>query len=91
MRKLEPEIVYGLSRLWWVENERFESRQMVIEDVYMGQAHEMPTCIVQVNIEVLDILICMLGKKVNMKSNIDRLRGVLEQCVQSLRSDGYSG
>ena len=57
----------------------------------MGQAHEMPTCVVQVNIKVLDILICMLGKKVNMRSNIDRLRGGLEQCVQSLRSDGYSG
>ena len=33
----------------------------------------MSTCVVQVNIELLDKLICMLGKKVNMGSNIDRL------------------
>ena len=32
----------------------------------------MSTCVVQVNIELLDKLICMLGKKVNMGSNIDR-------------------
>ena len=32
----------------------------------------MSTCIVQVNINLLDTLICMLGKKVNMGSNIDR-------------------
>ena len=32
----------------------------------------MSTCVVQVNIELLDTLICMLGKKVNIGSNIDR-------------------
>ena len=33
----------------------------------------MSTCVVQVNIELLDKLICMLGKKVNVGSNKDRL------------------
>ena len=33
----------------------------------------MSTCVVQVNIELLDKLICMLVKKVNMGSKIGRL------------------
>ena len=33
----------------------------------------MSTCVVQVNIDLLDKLICMVGKKVKMGSNIDRL------------------
>ena len=51
----------------------------------------MSTCIVQVNIELLLLFICKLGKKTTYGKSCIQVRVMLEQCDQSLRSDGYFG